>query len=111
LTVGRIRRAPLRESEAKTGTGIIGHYIDVGKIYSLIELNWRDPDALDGNWSGSVNWWNGASAQAPAGSEILRFGNNHQLTMTNDLSGTPRTDTASTSTPARPVPGPSADPR
>ena len=52
-------------------------------------LNWRDPDATSGNWSGSNNWWNGASAQAPAGSEILRFGNNHQLTMTNDLSGAP----------------------
>jgi fibronectin-binding autotransporter adhesin len=56
---------------------------------SQTTLNWRDPDATSGNWSGSSNWWNGGSAQAPAGSEILRFGNNHQLTMTNDLSGAP----------------------
>ncbi|MFO1489322.1 MAG: hypothetical protein U1F87_00045 [Kiritimatiellia bacterium] len=27
-------------------------------------LNWRDPDATSGNWSGSNNWWNGGSAQA-----------------------------------------------
>ncbi len=58
-------------------------------ILAQTTLNWRDPDATSGNWSGAVNWWNGASAQAPAGNEILRFGNNHQLTMTNNLSGTP----------------------
>jgi fibronectin-binding autotransporter adhesin len=49
-------------------------------------LDWR-VEATNGNWSDSNNWWNGASAQAPTGSEILRFQNNNQLSMSNDLAG------------------------
>ena len=53
---------------------------------SQTTLDWR-VEAINGNWSDSNNWWNGGSAQAPTGSEILRFQNNNQLSMSNDLAG------------------------
>jgi autotransporter-associated beta strand protein len=52
-------------------------------------LDWRS-EASNGNWSDANNWWNGTGTQAPPGSEVLRFNNNVQLTMTNDASNTTR---------------------
>jgi autotransporter-associated beta strand protein len=49
-------------------------------------LDWR-AEATNGNFNDSTHWWNGVSAQAPTGAEILRFQNNNQLIMNNDLSG------------------------
>ena len=51
-------------------------------------LFWRS-EAGNGNWSDANNWWNGAATQSPPGSEILRFDNNSQLSMTNDLVANP----------------------
>ncbi|MEE9407730.1 MAG: T9SS type A sorting domain-containing protein [Polaribacter sp.] len=53
---------------------------------------WRNPDAINGNWEVTVNWWNSTDglAQIPAGGEILRMDNNHETTMTNDLAATNR---------------------
>ncbi|MFN3408185.1 MAG: beta strand repeat-containing protein [Limisphaerales bacterium] len=60
----------------------------VGPIVASAQLtlNWRS-EAANGNWSDANNWWNGSSTQSPDGSEILRFGNNNQTTMANDLTG------------------------
>ncbi|WP_172824405.1 T9SS type A sorting domain-containing protein [Polaribacter sp. KT25b] len=49
---------------------------------------WRG-EAISGNWEESTNWWNG-SASTPSGADILRFNNNHETTMTNDLVATNR---------------------
>lgn len=45
---------------------------------------WR-AEATNGNWNDANNWWTNTTA-LPNGGEILSFGNDNQLTMTNDLS-------------------------
>jgi autotransporter-associated beta strand protein len=59
-----------------------------GPLYAQATLGWRS-EATNGNWSDPNNWWNGGTT-TPPGSEILRFGNNNQLTMTNNASNTTR---------------------
>lgn len=49
---------------------------------------WR-AEATNGNWNDANNWWTNTTALPPGG-EILSFGNDNQLTMTNDLSATNR---------------------
>ncbi|NQU12372.1 autotransporter-associated beta strand repeat-containing protein [bacterium] len=50
---------------------------------------WR-AEATDGYWNVDGNWWNGVATQKPLGSEVIRFDNNIQLAMTNDLPSTGR---------------------
>ena len=49
---------------------------------------WRT-EASSGSWNDANSWWTD-SPQLPGGSEILRFNNNNQTTMTNDLAATNR---------------------
>lgn len=51
--------------------------------------SWR-AEATDGTWQLADNWWDGAATATPAGSEILSFDNDAQVTMTNDLTATTR---------------------
>ncbi len=61
-----------------------------GFSYSQTTYFWRSPEAINGNWEEATNWWNGAMAALPGGGEILRFDNNHETSMTNNLSATNR---------------------
>lgn len=51
--------------------------------------SWR-AEATTGSWQLAANWWDGGQTATPGGSEILRFANDVQVTMTNDLSATTR---------------------
>lgn len=62
--------------------------LGIAPLAAQSTLDWRT-EATNGNWNDSNNWWSGA-AVSPPGSEILRFDNNNQLTMTNDASNTTR---------------------
>ena len=57
--------------------------------FAQVTWSWRS-ESGNGSWSDGNNWWNGGSTGTPAGNEILRFGNNVQLTMTNNLGSTSR---------------------
>ncbi len=66
--------------------GILALTILSGQSHGQTNLYWR-LEAANKNWSDANNWWNGSGTQAPAGSEILHFGNTIQTEMTNDLTG------------------------
>ena len=57
-------------------------------VFAQTTYSWRG-EATNGNWNDANNWWNGSTA-LPTGGDILSFGNNNQLTMTNDLAATNR---------------------
>ncbi|WP_193212276.1 autotransporter-associated beta strand repeat-containing protein [Luteolibacter marinus] len=59
-----------------------------GSAHAQTTYSWRN-EASNGSWSESGNWWRGYT-ETPSGSEILRFDNGVQTTMTNDLSATNR---------------------
>ncbi|MCS6770545.1 MAG: choice-of-anchor D domain-containing protein [Kiritimatiellae bacterium] len=60
-------------------------------VFGQVTYYWRgDSGPADGNnWQVDNNWWRGYT-EAPTGSEIIRFDNNHKLITTNNLTATAR---------------------
>jgi len=57
--------------------------------FSQTTFFWRS-EAVNGDWDVDDNWWNGSTTQQPQGNEIIRFDNNEQINMTNNLGNTSR---------------------
>jgi autotransporter-associated beta strand protein len=57
-------------------------------VAAQVTYYWRS-EATNGNWNVDANWWRGYT-EKPAGAEIIRFTNNNQASMTNDLPATNR---------------------
>ena len=51
---------------------------------------WWRSEASNGNWNVTDNWWNGSMNQIPQGSDVIKFDNNVELTMTNNLTAANR---------------------
>ncbi len=60
-------------------------------VFAQTTYSWRS-EATNGNWNEANNWWNGSTSTTavPNGGDILSFGNDNQLTMTNNLAATNR---------------------
>jgi autotransporter-associated beta strand protein len=59
------------------------------RIHAQTTWDWRS-ESVNGSWTDGNNWWNGSGTGVPAGAEMLRFNNNVQLTLTNNLSAANR---------------------
>ena len=82
---------PTMKARANTRVQILAATLALaasGHLHAQSTLYWRS-EAGNGSWNDLNNWWSGGT-MTPPGSEILRFDNNVQLTMTNDAANTTR---------------------
>jgi autotransporter-associated beta strand protein len=71
---------------------ILAFLLPAGISFGQEIFFWRN-EATNGNWNQSGNWFhsqNSSTTDVPGGNEILRFSNNAQLSMTNNLANTSR---------------------